>query len=68
MKILLLNDDFLPEARGGSAVIVYRLAKKFKELKKAKKKAFIAFITAGYPNLSITEKLIYEFDKIGVDI
>ncbi len=32
MKILLLNDDFLPEARGGSAVIVYRLAKKFKEL------------------------------------
>ncbi|MCX5700865.1 MAG: tryptophan synthase subunit alpha [Candidatus Omnitrophica bacterium] len=45
-----------------------RIDKKFKELKKNKKKAFIAFITAGYPSLSITEKLIYEFDKIGVDI
>jgi tryptophan synthase alpha chain len=45
-----------------------RIDKRFKELKKAKKKAFIAFITAGYPNLSVTEKLIYEFDKIGVDI
>lgn len=45
-----------------------RIDKKFKELKKAKKKAFIVFITAGYPNLSITEKLIYEFDRIGVDI
>lgn len=45
-----------------------RIDKKFKELKRAKKKAFIVFITAGYPNLSITEKLIYEFDRIGVDI
>ena len=45
-----------------------RIDKKFKELKKNNKKAFIAFITAGYPNLKITEKLIYELDKIGVDI
>ncbi|MDD2680031.1 MAG: tryptophan synthase subunit alpha [Candidatus Omnitrophica bacterium] len=45
-----------------------RIAKKFKELKKAKQKAFIAFITAGYPSLAVTEKLIYAFDKIGVDI
>jgi len=45
-----------------------RIDKKFKELKQAKKKAFIAFITAGYPSLSITEKLIYEFEKKGVDI
>jgi len=45
-----------------------RIDKKFKELKKAHKKAFIAFITAGYPNLSITEKLIYEFANSGVDI
>ena len=45
-----------------------RIEKKFKELKKTNKKAFIVFITAGYPNLNITEKLILEFDKIGVDI
>ena len=45
-----------------------RVDKKFKELKKKGKKAFIAFITAGYPDLSVTEKLIREFDRIGVDI
>ena len=45
-----------------------RIERKFKELKKLDKKAFIAFITAGYPNLNITEKLIYEFSKLGVDI
>ncbi len=45
-----------------------RIEYKFKELKRNNKKAFIAFITAGYPNLGITEKLIFEFDKIGVDI
>lgn len=45
-----------------------RIEKKFKELKKAKQKAFIAFITAGYPSLSITEKLVVEFERSGVDI
>lgn len=45
-----------------------RIDKKFKELKAADKKAFIAFITAGYPNLTVTEKLILEFSRIGVDI
>jgi tryptophan synthase alpha chain len=45
-----------------------RIELKFKELRKAKKKAFIAFITAGYPDLEITRKLILEFSKIGVDI
>ena len=45
-----------------------RIDKKFKELKNKNKKAFIAFITAGYPNLSVTEKLILEFAKTGVDI
>jgi tryptophan synthase alpha chain len=45
-----------------------RIDKKFAELKKNKKKAFIAFITAGYPNLSVTEKLIHAFEKAGVDI
>jgi len=45
-----------------------RIDKKFKELKNKNKKAFIAFITAGYPNLGVTEKLILEFAKTGVDI
>ncbi len=45
-----------------------RIEKKFKELKKAKQKAFVAFITAGYPSLNITGKLVMEFDKSGVDI
>ncbi len=45
-----------------------RIEKKFKELKRIRKKAFIAFITAGFPNLGITEKLVFEFSRIGVDI
>lgn len=45
-----------------------RIEKKFKQLKTANKKAFIAFITAGYPNLNVSEKLVLEFDRIGVDI
>ncbi len=45
-----------------------RIDQKFKTLKIKKKKAFIAFITAGYPNLNITRKLVLEFAKIGVDI
>jgi len=45
-----------------------RLELKFKTLRKARKKAFIAFITAGYPDLATTEKLIKEFDRIGVDV
>lgn len=45
-----------------------RLAKKFQALKRSNKKAFIAFITAGYPNLDITRKLIFELANIGVDI
>ena len=45
-----------------------RLRKKFKELKKKKKCAFVAYITAGDPNLKITEKLIFELEKQGVDI
>lgn len=45
-----------------------RIEKKFAELRKQKRKAFIAFITAGYPNLASTEKLIAEFERVGVDI
>jgi tryptophan synthase alpha chain len=45
-----------------------RIDLKFKELKKKNRKAFIVFITAGYPNLEITRRLILELAKIGVDI
>lgn len=44
-----------------------RINAKFKELRKNKKKAFIAFITAGYPNLGTTYKLVLELSK-SVDI
>lgn len=42
--------------------------KKFKELKRQKKKAFIVFITAGDPNLSATRKLILRLQDAGVDL
>jgi len=45
-----------------------RIEKRLQELKKLKKKAFVAFITSGYPNLRITKELILEFSRIGVDI
>jgi tryptophan synthase alpha chain len=45
-----------------------RIDRKFKELRKADKKAFIVFMTAGYPDLKTTEKLIVELARIGVDI
>ena len=45
-----------------------RIEYKFKQLRAANRKAFIAFITAGYPDLAVTEKLVREFDRIGVDI
>ena len=45
-----------------------RIDKKFKELKKKNKKAFIAFIMAGDPSLAITKKLIHELADSGADI
>ena len=45
-----------------------RIEKKFKALKKENKKALIAFITAGYPDLGVTKKLALVFAKSGVDI
>lgn len=45
-----------------------RISRKFKELKKKDKKALIVFITAGYPSLKATERLILEFERQGVDI
>lgn len=45
-----------------------RLEKKFKDLGRLKKKAFIAFITAGYPNLLTTKKLVLALSELDVDI
>ncbi len=45
-----------------------RIDQKFKELKQRRKKAFIAFITAGDPNLVTTEKLVLAFEKVGADL
>ncbi|RKY32970.1 MAG: tryptophan synthase subunit alpha [Candidatus Omnitrophota bacterium] len=45
-----------------------RIDKKFKALKKAKKKAFIIFITAGFPDLKTTEKLILSLGDSAADI
>ena len=45
-----------------------RIDQKFIQLKKQNKQAFIAFITAGFPNLSTTGKLVLELERGGVDI
>lgn len=45
-----------------------RVDKKFQELRRSGKKAFIAFLTAGYPDLQATQELVLAFEKTGVDI
>ena len=45
-----------------------RIGPTFDLLQREGKKALIPFITAGYPNLAITEKLIFEVEKHGADI
>ena len=45
-----------------------KIDKKFQELKKQKRKAFIAFITAGDPDLKTTEELVVALEGAGVDI
>jgi len=45
-----------------------RIDKKFRELKKLKRKALIAFFTAGDYGLANTKKLVLEFASRGVDI
>ena len=45
-----------------------KIEQKFKDLKIQKKKAFIAFITAGDPDLKTTEDLVVALEKAGVDI
>lgn len=45
-----------------------RIDQKFKKLRDLKQKAFIAYITAGDPDLSTTEALVHAFERSGVDI
>jgi len=45
-----------------------RIDRRFIKLKKHGLKAFIAFITAGYPNLATTGKLVLELEQKGADI
>lgn len=47
---------------------MHRIEETFHQLRRKKKKAFLAFITCGDPDLSTTEKLALEFEKLGVDI
>jgi tryptophan synthase alpha chain len=48
--------------------MINRIDQKFTELRKAKKKAFIAFITAGDPDLPATEEIVLALEKAGADI
>ena len=45
-----------------------RIDQKFFQLKKAKRKAFISFVTAGDPSLEATHDLVLAFEKAGVDL
>ncbi len=45
-----------------------RIDKKFSELKSQSRKAFIAYITAGFPDLETNLELVAEMEKRGVDI
>ncbi|MBF0385438.1 MAG: tryptophan synthase subunit alpha [Candidatus Omnitrophica bacterium] len=45
-----------------------RIEKKFFSLREKNKKAFIAFITAGYPSLKLTEEIVYGLEQSGVDL
>ena len=44
-----------------------RLNKTIEEMKEKKKKALVAFLTAGYPNLKATEEMVLLLEKNGID-
>jgi len=45
-----------------------RIDAAFRQLRKDGRKAFIAFLTAGYPDLAATEKLVLELSNRGADL
>jgi len=45
-----------------------RIAAKFKDLKERGKKAFIAYLTVGFPDIETNLRLVLEMEKRGVDI
>lgn len=45
-----------------------RISSKFQDLRSKGQKGFIAYITAGDPDLETTRKLVLEFDRRGVDL
>ena len=45
-----------------------RINEKFRELRTKGRKALIAFVTAGYPDLNTTVKLVAAFEQSGADI
>jgi len=45
-----------------------RIDVKFRELKRRDKKAFIAYVTAGDPDIAVTEKIVLALERSGVDI
>ncbi|MDI6640997.1 MAG: tryptophan synthase subunit alpha, partial [Elusimicrobiota bacterium] len=45
-----------------------RLREKFVQLKKENRKALVCFLTAGFPDLKITEKIITILESCGTDI
>lgn len=45
-----------------------RIDRRFSELKAAGKKAFMPFLTAGYPDLVRTGEFVLEFEKRGADV
>jgi tryptophan synthase alpha chain len=45
-----------------------RIEEKFRQLRLSSRKAFIAYITAGDPNLETTAKLILELERSGADL
>lgn len=45
-----------------------RIQKKFSQLKRARKKALIFFLTAGDPSLSATEKMVPALERAGADL
>lgn len=45
-----------------------RIEQRWADLQKRGEKAFIPYITAGDPSLALTEQIVLEFDRAGVDI